>query len=575
MFAARRMIPTLLLAVALPALLNGQAPAGFRTHTDLDSGLQFYFPIDYQEIPLPPTEPVTRARYVRKTVPDAIKDERANQKPAFDVFVLPRGKEGTTPRTVKTAPEFRGPLGDQPASRPESMPESTTPETRAESRPESGPASKAMPKSLRERYEAAQRIEGFEEFKAKRLGGWDLKPIGSPVGKVREYALLPAKFAPPKELKCWPVRYLWIRDDGDQFVGVLGYTMSVVEKESQNEFRKVARSIVFRDAGAGDAVARVYAGSKLPFVPFRTGVRNALAKGWKAQDTENFIIVYHTENEKLINKIARDLEAIRPMYVDLFPPVKTIETVSIVRVCKNRDEYLTYGGDPRSGGYWHPGNEELVFYDYAQTELETEKKKGRRLTDKDSFVVLYHEAFHQYIHFAVGQVAPHDWFNEGHGDYFSGALIPQYGTRVTAVGPSRWRISRAKWAIDPQSAPRLPQAPGPWIPVERLVKAPREEYYGPQQGAYYTGGWALVYFLRESPEAKKHPVWSKICSTYFDTLKTETKALGLAPGDGDPGPRNAALKNAFNGVDFLELDAAAKSFIQKLKHPWPEDLTPP
>ena len=164
--------------------------------------------------------------------------------------------------------------------------------------------------------------------------------------------------------------------------------MSPNEKEAQAEFRKVATQP--RDPrDAGGRAPRPSAStpaSKLPYIPFRIGVRKALAKGWKAVDTENFIVVHHSDNEKLINKIARDLEAIRPVYVDLFPPVKPVETVAIVRVCKNREEYLAYGGAPASGGYWHPGNEELVFYDYAQTELETEKKKGRRLTDKDSFV---------------------------------------------------------------------------------------------------------------------------------------------------------------------------------------------
>ena len=349
------------------------------------------------------------------------------------------------------------------------------------------------------------------------------------------------------------------------------YTMSPCEKDAQAEFRKVAKSIVFRDAGANDATAKIYSGEQAAVRPVPDRVRKALAKGWKAVDTENFIVVYHTDNEKLINKIARDLEAIRPMYVDLFPPVKPVETVSIVRVCKNQDEYLAYGGPPGSGGYWHPGNEELVFYDYAQTELEADKKKGRRLTDKDSFLVLYHEAFHQYIHYAVGQVAPHYWFNEGHGDYFSGAIIPQYGTRVTAVGPSRWRITRAKWRSI-RNWRRRDRSRRPWIPIEKIVKAPREEYYGPLCGAHYMGGWALVYFLREAPEAKKHPKWSKIIPTYFDTLKSETKALGIAPGR--PGPRAAtrAFNAAFEGVDLHELDAAVKSFIQKLKHPWPEDL---
>ena len=408
-----------------------------------------------------------RARYVRKTVPDCLKDEHLNVKPSFEVFILPRGKEGSTPKTPTQVAE----------SRPESAPESR-PESMPASRPESTATSRPV-KSVRELFEAQNRIEGFEQFKERKLGGWDLKPIGLTTGRVREYALIREKT--PAASKIHPVGYLWIRDEGERYVGLLGQTMSPNEKEAQAEFRKVAKSLAVRATPEESAAAeRAYTASKLPYIPFRIDVRKALAKGWKAVDTENFIIVHHSDNEKLINKIARDLEAIRPVYVDLFPPVKPVETVAIVRVCKNREEYLTYGGAPTSGGFWHPGNEELVFYDYAQTELETEKKKGRRLTDKDSVLVLYHEGFHQYIHYAVGQVAPHDWFNEGHGDYFSGAIIPQYGARVTALGPSRWRITQAKREIDPSCAPNATQPAGAWIPMEKVLKAPHHEYYGPR-----------------------------------------------------------------------------------------------
>jgi hypothetical protein len=551
------LVPIAVCLAAFALAAAGQAPAGFRTHSDTDSGLSFHYPVEFEEIPLPPTESVAKARYVRKAVPDALKDERIAQKPSFEVFILPKSERrtpGTTPRTAGGA-----------ESRPESRPESG---------PESGPASRAAHRSVREAFEQENRIEGFDEFRKKKLGGWDLKPLGTPTGPIREYALAPAGFVPPKELKAWPVGYLWIKDEGDVYVGVHGRGMSPIEKQLQVELRKVARSIVIKEPGevAGGA-ARSYAGSKLPNVAFRVGVREALAKGWKAVDTENFIIVHHSDNEKLVNKIARDLEAVRPVYVEMFPPVKAIEAVAIVRVCKNREEYLAYGGHPSSGGYWHPGNEELVFYDYSRSELEAERKKGRRLTDKDSFVVLYHEAFHQYIHYAVGQIAPHDWFNEGHGDYFSGAVIPDYGTRVKSIGPSRWRITRAKREIDPDSAPRGSPPAGPWIPMEKVLNAKRPEYYNPAtQSNYYVGGWALVYFLREAPEARGHPKWGRILGTYFEKLKEQYRIRRLGPADDADAARDAALRAALEGVDVHELDAAVKRFVQKMRHPWPEDL---
>jgi hypothetical protein len=542
----------------IAAALSAQAPPGYRTHSDADSGLTFHYPVEFQEIPMPPTESLVKARYRRKSPPDCLKDERPTTHPSFEIFILQKEKDkgGVTSRSAAPGAESK------PAT-------------------QSAPASRPGPRTIREAFEEANRIEGFEEFKKRKLGGWDLKPIGIPTGPLREYALVPEKFTPSKDVKSWPVGFLWIRDEGGYYIGLLGSTKSPNEKEAQAEFRKIARSLAIRDAAAKGESERAYAGSKLPFVKFRCGVRDALPKGWKALDTENFIIVYHTDSDKLVNKIARDLEAIRPVYVDMFPPVKKIETVSIVRVCKNREEYLAYGGHPSSGGFWHPGNEELVFYDYAQTELEMDRKKGRKLTDKDSFVVLYHEAFHQYIYFAVGQIAPHDWFNEGHGDYFSGALIPQYGTRVTSIGPSRWRITRAKREIDPATVPRGAPATGPWVTMDKVAAAPRNEYYGPLQGNYYTGGWALVYFLREAPEAKKHPVWGKILANYFDKLKEvynsdpRVKGTDASLEDRDKAgqfARDAAYKAAFGEVDFKELDAAVKGFIQKMKHPWPEDL---
>jgi hypothetical protein len=198
--------------------------------------------------------------------------------------------------------------------------------------------------------------------------------------------------------------------------------------------------------------------------------------------------------------------------------------VSIVRVCRNQAEYAQYGGPPNTGGYLHPGNEELVFYDYYQTALDSEKGVARRSTDRMPSSVLDHEALHQYIYYAVGRCSPHDWFNEGCGDYFSGAIIPQYGDRVKDIGPSRWRISRIKDLHESK-------VPG-FIGVERLVNAKRPEYYGPEVGNFYASGWAFVWFLKESPEAKKNPQWAGLLDRYYVTLRDDyTKALALLGPD--------------------------------------------
>ena len=75
-------------------------------------------------------------------------------------------------------------------------------------------------------------------------------------------------------------------------------------------------------------------------------------------------------------------------------------------------------GNPRSAGYWNSRTEELVLFDAEEHE------RGKRPDDSGTFIVLYHEAFHQYIHYSTGELPPHSWFNEGYGDYFSGATGP-------------------------------------------------------------------------------------------------------------------------------------------------------
>ena len=559
--------------IAASALLFAQAPDGYRTNTGEACGVGFYYPVDYAEFPLPPTETVTRARYVRREVPEILKKAKAMVKPSFDVFVVPKPVGGTTGAAktpiAESAPASRP--EDAAASRPESRPDSRA----SDSRPE-GDSAKSGPKTVREAMLEAGRIVGFDEFRKRRLGGWKLKPLSAPNAPLKEWML---ERDDARADAAWNrIGYLALRDDGPQIVGMVATSASPMEREFVVEMRRVARSLAIRaDAEAlEERLESMYAGKKLRNIPFRIEVRRRLAKGWKAIDTENFIVVHHLERDILVNKIARDLEAVRPVFVETFPPVKPVDAVSIVRVCRNQAEYTQYGGPPNTGGYWHPGNEELVFYDYYQTALDSEKGTARRSTDKDALLVLYHEALHQYIYYAVGQVSPHDWFNEGCGDYFSGAIIPQYGDRVKDIGPSRWRISRIKDLHEGK-------APG-FIGVERLLNAKRPEYYGPEVGNFYASGWAFVWFLKESPEAKKNPQWSGLLDRYYVTLRDEyTKSVALLGPEATleekqkvaETAKDLALKVAIKDVRLDQLEAAWRDYIVKMKHPWPEDRKEP
>jgi hypothetical protein len=225
-------------------------------------------------------------------------------------------------------------------------------------------------------------------------------------------------------------------------------------------------------------------------------------KDWDALDTPNYLIVYNKEVKRpLLRKIAAHIEAIRrDVYEKLFPPTNRVTAISVVRVCRDRAEYHRYGGPGGSAGYWSRGDEELVLY-------EDQSNK------KDSLRVLYHEAFHQYIHYAVGDVAPHSWFNEGHGDYFAGH---NYSAGKFKSAPFRWRTGIIANALAQKT----------YVPLDRFLKFTQGEYYS-NPGLCYAQGWSFVYFLREAEQRKirKYEKYWGLLDRYFDAIKRNVQVV--------------------------------------------------
>jgi hypothetical protein len=276
-------------------------------------------------------------------------------------------------------------------------------------------------------------------------------------------------------------------------------------------------------------------------------IKRRVAPGWAHLQTKNYLLVYHKEIEPdRVRLIAKQIELIRKdVYEELFPPDRPVTAISVVRVCKDKDQYHQYGGPGGSAGYWNSGAQELVFYE------DTSAKK-------DALRVLNHEAFHQFIFYSVGSISPHDWFNEGHGDYFSGHNFSPTGKFVPK--PFDWRQPVIKTAISTKS----------YIPLKRFVTFTHAEYYGPQIGQNYAQGWSLIWFLRQT----KNPEWKDILPSYFTTLKSEVtkwvdeqiaeqKKLGEykegwkpshTPEEVEEAARDKAFKAAFGSFDDKKWD---------------------
>ena len=399
----------------------------------------------------------------------------------------------------------------------------------------------------------------------RAFSGWKAELVG-PGKKDRDFLTHVFELTgPPAEGKSLEMRgyaYVWetpgyfyclvgrcAKDDYDEMEELwqdVGEKMKVAEPETSE-----------RDA---KRLERMYRDSNLPHIPYRIKVREAMIGDWQAEDTENYIVVFNTPDEPLVRKVLRDLETIRESYIELFPPAKEIEAISTVRICANRDEYISYGGHPRSAGYWNSRLEELVLYDAQKQE------KGERPDDSDTFVVLYHEAFHQYIHYSTGELPPHSWFNEGYGDYFSGAVIRNGKVRKIGVNP--WRCGLIQAVIEG----KFSFEPVPW---KDIIEYSQGQYYT-NAGPKYAQGWSMIYFLLHAPVVKKHPEWEAILPTYFETLKAEyakqLEELGEHPapekkaGAGQLA-REAALKAAFADVDLEEIHGEWATFTLTLEDP--------
>jgi hypothetical protein len=538
-------LTTIGLALLAPAIDAQRAPAGFRTYGNDLAPIRFYYPRAYSEIPLPPTEKVMIARYILKRAPRELSkaEERAYKNREAQLYAFHFVRPKVTTPSEGEAKEG----GDEKEE-------------------------KKGPRNVREAMESRSTVSNWAEFKSRRLRGLKLVEVKGEEGHYELYA--PAN-KPPSEAQ--RSGYLIMKREGEHVMGVFGLTFPSHSERMRRDVTKMSWGLDLRRESKKsfheDQLDKLYARKDYKGVERRKKVRRELAKGWKALDTENYILVYHTPDVGLVRRIGRDIEAMRKIYEGIFPSEKPIEAVSIVRICKDKEEYHRYGGPPRSGGYWHPGNEELVFFDYDQEQRsktrDEKKNQRRRLTDKDSMLVLYHEAFHQYIHYSVGEFNPHDWFNEGFGDYFSGAIIPNYSKTVREIGPSAWRINIAKNQCEYGLG---------FVPLKRLLKAERGEFYHPARaGLYYAAAWSFIYFLNKAEIVKQNPKWDAIIQTYFSSIKKHYKAeLGdkletatlQEKHQASAKARVKAVADATRGIDLAKLQKAWREYVIDMKNPW-------
>lgn len=251
-------------------------------------------------------------------------------------------------------------------------------------------------------------------------------------------------------------------------------------------------------------------------------------KDWWFVETPNYVITSNlaAANRRLVDMIQADIECLHDAYDKTIPPVKPITDVSVVRVFNTRENYLAYiPPDAKwSAGLWMPGKDELVI---SPIDVRQGADQARRRLLK----VVYHEAFHQYLYYALNRTQPPVWFNEGHASLFGAANVDQ--RRMTVSLPEDEDLARILTEYLRKNKN---------LNLSEYLTMTYRQFYADGREENYAITWGLVYFFRKAAFLYPGRDYEKACP---DTLRNL-----LAAGVNEEAQ---AIQAALNPLDVTRL----------------------
>ena len=243
-------------------------------------------------------------------------------------------------------------------------------------------------------------------------------------------------------------------------------------------------------------------------------------QGWWYAETQNYIVKSNLDrkNRVLAKKLQERVEVMRKTYELFLPPNNPIDEVSVMTIPDTHASYLEYIGDASmdwTGGLWSSARKELIL----STLVKSDRGKP---SESWMFNVLHHEAFHQYVHYALDETRTPLWFNEGHAELFAASKVR--GTKVTLIEDTRALRTLA------------PMIKAKSINLKKHLYSDHETYYASKDHNYPLG-WAVCYFLRKASPLYTEKGYDKIIPRVIAALRA-----GKSP--------NAATDAGFEGVDF-------------------------
>lgn len=276
-----------------------------------------------------------------------------------------------------------------------------------------------------------------------------------------------------------------------------------------------------------DKIASAITNRSAEFITSRQQVADSIRnmKNWWFVETKHYIILSNmkSRNSTLLKHILANVEILRACFNQFIPPRTEISSVSVIRIFATSEEYLHYVGADKewSYGFWMPDKKELVI---RPVEWGDNATKGQKILG-----IVYHEAFHQYIFYALDRVDASPWFNEGHAEFFQASEIS---------------ANRLDVAEDPGNdliLDKLIESGN--INFKDLLRMSYDQFYTKDKEilcAHYMTAWALIYFLRKAAPRDRPFPYAGINDAYCDALVQLKDAA-------------KATDKAFENVDLAQL----------------------
>ena len=153
----------------------------------------------------------------------------------------------------------------------------------------------------------------------------------------------------------------------------------------------------------------------------RVDARHSIAAygNWQATDAPEFTILDDLgKNSSFVAMVTNDLPVMRAKYAETLPTgIDGSNVLCVARIFANRAEYedaMEAGGVTNmawSAAYWCQQRRELVAYKPSAG--------GATGSANDELLKTFrHEAFHQYLSYAVSMMTTSPWLNEGYAQFF-------------------------------------------------------------------------------------------------------------------------------------------------------------